>query len=167
MRNLILLAGLLLLCACGASGTPVDEASVQAVLEQHLAVIANGIVREDPVLASQPASASFTMGANPGVRYLDSGWSGTGVQAFRNYWEAVVGLYENISINLEIKSLDVNGDVATAVVDSKFSAVKMSSVPPESVTADGHDYMIWQLEPKGWRLIMWDEAPAEDATPAE
>jgi hypothetical protein len=167
MRNLITLVGLLMLCSCSASSAPLETTAVQAVLEQHLAVMANGIVREDPLLASQPVSESFTMGANVGVRYREAGWEGSGVQAFRNYWDSVASLYQNISINFELKSLDVNGEVATAVVASRFSGVKVSATPPESFTADGYDYLIWQLEPKGWRLIKWDEAPAAEEPPAE
>lgn len=159
MRKLIALIFSLMLCSCGGGNAPVTEDEVGSVLATHLAVLANGIVREDAELASQPISERFTMGDNTGVRYRDAGWEGRGVQSFRDYFAAVFNIYENISINFTILSLDVNGEVATAVVSSDFSGVKVNTTPPESFTAEGYDYMIWQLEDRGWRLITWEVAP--------
>ncbi len=159
MQKLLVLLVVLLLCACGGGNAPVTAVEVQGVLATHLAVIANGIVREDPLLASQPISERFLMGDNVGVRYRDAGWEGRGVQSFRDYFNAVFAVSENLSINFSILSLDVNGEVATAVVTSTCSGVKVGATPPESFTADGYDYMIWQLEARGWRLITWDVAP--------
>ena len=159
MRTIAVITALLILCSCGGGTAPLDASAVRGVLEHHLAVLANGIVREDPLLTSQPVSERFTMGENVGVRYRNNGWEGRGVQDFRDYWEAVFNIYENLSINFTIESLDVNGEVATAVVSSNFSGVKVNTTPPESFTADGFDYMIWQLEDRGWRLLTWELAP--------
>ena len=160
MRNLLTTCVcLLLLAACSSGGAPTETPEVRGVVETHLAVLANGIVLENSSLASQPVSERFIMGDNVGTRYRDNGWDGRGVQDFRDYWDSVFKVHENISINFIIESLDVNGEVATAVVSSKYSGVKVNTTPPESFTADGFDYMIWQLEDRGWRLITWEEAP--------
>jgi hypothetical protein len=159
MKVSITILLLLALTSCGSGSAPLETGEVQQVLEHHLAVLANGIVREDPLLCSQPVSERFVMGGNIGVRYREAGWEGAGVQSFRSYWDSVFSQFENISISFLIESLDVNGEVATAVVTSQFSGVKVGPVPPESFTADGFDYMVWQRELKGWRLISWDVAP--------
>lgn len=159
LRTLLTAALILLAAGCGSSSAPVVNPNVRQVLESHLAILANGIVREDALLASQPISERFQMGNNVAVRYRNNEWEGRGIQRFRDYWDSVFDITENISITFEIEDDDLNGEVVTTIVNVEYSGVLTNRTPPESTTATGRDYLVWQLERDGWRLISWAEAP--------
>lgn len=163
-------AGLLVaaaLSACGVSGSPSGEAEVRAFVEESLRLIATGLQREDAVLASAPASDSFVMGSNVAIRYLDAGWSGQGVGTLRAFFGAAFQVQQNISQSFHLASFELVGSVATVVVTSEYSSVRIDRVPPENTTASGEDIMVFQFEDSGWRLVSWDQPLAPEPPPAE
>lgn len=160
MRTLLILLLVLALSACsGGAGAPLDEPGVTALLRQHLQLIAEGVSREDPFLASQPVSELFVMGNNIAVRFRDAGWENSGIGAFRSFFATVFDLHENILLELELLEVDIVGDVATAKVKVDFNSVRVDRVPPENVTSSSEDYMLFQREAGAWLLIRWDEVP--------
>ena len=164
MRILLAILLCLALCACDGAGTaPLDADAVRALLTDELAIIAEGINREDPVLASQPVGDLFVMGNNIAVRYVDTGWGGQGIGAFRAFFAASLNVYDNILQKLELTDLEVTGDVAVATVQEDFSAVRIDRAPPENVTASSVEYFIFEREDGAWLLIRWDEIPPPPA----
>jgi len=167
MRILATACLCLLLAACGVSQTaPVDIASVRALLTQEVAIIALGINREDPVLASQPVSDRFLMGANVAGRYRDQPFDGRGVAAFRVFFggtDGVFGVNANIEQTMVLTDVELQGDdLAAAVVFTNFSSVRVDKTPPEIVPPQiepWRDLFVFQREGGAWRLINWDEAP--------
>jgi len=160
MRILLAMLLCLALAACGGAGTaPLDETAVRALLTDELEIIAEGLNREDPVLASQPVSDLFVMGNNIAVRYLDAGWTGQGVGSYRAFFDASLAVYDNILQKFELTDLQVTGDVAVARVQQDFSAVRIDRAPPENVTASSEEYFIFEREDGAWLLIRWDEVP--------
>jgi hypothetical protein len=161
---LLLAAGI---AACSTAGAPSGEAEVRAFIEESLGLIATGLQREDAVLASAPASDQFVMGSNVAIRYLDAGWNGQGIGALRGFFSAAFQTQQNISQQFRLASLELVGGVATAVVVSEYSSVRVDRVPPENTTASGEDIMVFQLEDSGWRLVSWDQPLPPEAPPPE
>lgn len=155
----------LALAACSSAATaPVDIGEVRAALANSLGIIATGIAREDPLLASQPVSDRFTMGNNVAVRYLDQGWNEqwVGIGKFREFFSGVFEIHANIEQLLTLRDVELIGDVATARVRNEFISSRVDRLPPESFTATGWDWLVFEREAGGWRLISWEEAPAPE-----
>jgi hypothetical protein len=170
MRTLSTICLCLLLAACGVSQTaPTEIAAVRALLTQEVAIIALGINREDPIMASQPVSDSFTMGGNVATRYGNQGWGGTGVNGvawFRAFFGGTGGAFAvnaNIEQTMQLTDVELQGtDLATAVVYTNFSSVRVDKTPPEIVPPQiepWRDLMVFQREGGAWRLITWDWEP--------
>ncbi|GEM_PF-2119358 len=169
MRAAIAVVACLALAACGGAATaPLDISEVRAALANSLSLLATGIEREDPLLASQPVSERFVMGGNIAVRYRDEGWSGEGIGSFRDFFASVFELHANIGQSLTLRDVELIGDVATARVHNEFVSSRVDRVPPENYTAAGWDWLVFEREAAGWLLISWDEAPpAHDMGEAE
>lgn len=167
MRVIATTAFCLLLSACGVSQTaPTQIAAVRALLLQEVAIIALGINREDPILASQPVSDRFLMGPNVASRYRDQPFDGRGVAAYRVFFGGTDGVFAvnaNIEQTLALTDVELQGiDLAAAVVFSNFSSVRVDKTPPEIVPPQiepWRDLLVFQREGGAWRLISWDEAP--------
>jgi len=159
-------AAALLCSACSASSAPLNEDEVHSQILTELEVISTGLEREDALLASQPIDDKFVMGGNVAIRYLDAGWSGEGVGAYRNFFASAFVTLQNISQEFSIDALDVNGAVATCQITGSFSGVRVDLVPPQNVNASGTDYMTFQRKGGQWLLVRWDEVPPAEP-PAE
>lgn len=170
MRTILITMLCLALSACGGAATaPVDIAAVRLLLEQDIAIIALGINREDAVLTSRPVSDRFIMGGNIAVRYLDQGWDGRGISAFRTFFGGRDGVFDtHANIEQTLVLVDValqGGELAEATVLSSFSSVRTDKSPPEIVPPPiepWRDLLVFQREGGAWRLINWDEAPLPD-----
>ena len=152
----------LALGACSSAATaPLDIDEVRTALASSIGIIATGIEREDPLLASQPVSDRFTMGNNVAVRYRDQGWNDqwVGVGRFREFFTSVFEIHANIEQTLDLRDVELIGDVATARVHNEFLSSRVDRLPPENFTAAGWDYFVFEREAGGWRLLSWDEAP--------
>lgn len=163
MRATIAILVCAALTACASSATaPLDIDEVRTALEANLDILATGIEREDPLLASQPVSEKFVMGGNIAVRYRDEEWSGEGIGSFREFFAGVFELHANIGQTLTLRDVELIGDVATARVHNEFVSSRVDRVPPENYTAAGWDWLVFEREAGGWRLISWEEAPAPE-----
>lgn len=152
---------------CGTSSTPTTADEVRAFAQQSLDLIATGLQREDAMLASTPASDGFTMDNNVAIRYLDAGWNGAGVGAMRSFFDDAFQVQQNISQTFHIVSFHLVGDVASVVVTSDYSSVRVDKTPPENTTASTEDILVFQLEPEGWRLYRWFmPLPPQEPPPA-
>lgn len=154
----------LLLTACGVSQTaPTQIADVRELLTHEVAIIALGINREDPILASQAVSDNFSMGGNVATRYVSQGWSGVGVAAFRVFFNDAFTINANIEQTMELTDVELQGtDLAAAIVYTNFSSVRVDKTPPEIVPPQiepWRDIMVFQREGGAWRLINWDWQP--------
>ncbi len=158
---------LLVLQACSSSGAPTGEEEVRSLLETQLSIVAEGIEREDAILASQPVGSLFSMGANVALRYGSTTFPPAGIsevrglRPFRTFFAEAFKQNANITQSFEVTDFEVNGDVATLTVTSTFNATRVDSVPPSNTTAELEDYMVFQREEGTWRLINWDQVPAE------
>lgn len=162
MRVVLAILLCLMLAACnGASTAPLEAEDVRAVIVDELGIIAEGINRENPVLASEPVGELFVMGNNIAVRYLDEGWpeGNEGIGFYRAFFEESFDQFDNILQKFEIKDLQITGDVAVAQVQEDFNAVRVDRVPPENVTASSVDFFIFERQDGEWLLIRWDEVP--------
>ncbi|MCC7478118.1 hypothetical protein IT575_06615 [bacterium] len=158
---------LLALCACGSSTAPLDDSGVQVLLERQISIVAEGIEREDAILASQPVGALFSMGGNVALRYgtatfPPAGISETrGLRPFRTFFAEAFKQNANITQSFEVSDFELNGDVATLTVTSTFNATRVDLVPPQNTTAELEDFMVFQREGGTWRLVNWDQVPEE------
>jgi hypothetical protein len=158
MRGLVLLVVLFLsACSAGSSDTDADSAVRAALLR-----ITTGINREDVLLASQPVSSRFQIGANVRSRYSAADWNSgnPGDAEFRGFFGAALLTLANVQQSMEITDLDVQGEVATAHVDAGFDALRILPAPAENVTYRTSDVLVFELEGGSWRLVSWDEVPS-------
>ena len=160
MKRLIITVLLLLLTSCGGSTTsPTEIADVRTALEFQINVLALGIEREDSILASQAISEKFRMGSNVAVRYDEGGWSGSGIGKFREFFDDAFEIHSNIDQGLTILDIYLTGNVATARVHNEFLSSRVDWTPPDSFSAEGWDWMIFERDSGQWLLISWEEAP--------
>lgn len=169
MRYLLTIVLCLALAACsGSSGTADDLASVRAVALDALALLAEGLQREDTALASQPIGERFAMGPNVGL-WGGEQMAGAGVGPFRAYLVSLFAVNANISCKLVLQDLQPQpdpgkqttgvGDVVWATVKVTFNSVHVSSAPPQNFTAEETDYFVFERDNGAWLLERWDEVP--------
>jgi len=161
MKQILTVATIcLVLTGClSSTSIPLGIGEVRSALAANLLTLATGIEREDPLLASRIVSERFEMDNNIGIRYLDDGWSGTGIGAFREFFSKVFEVHANIDQRFDLRDVEQVGNVATARVFSEFFSSRTDRVPPEGYTASGWDWLIFELDGASWVLIRWDEAP--------
>lgn len=162
MRHLLTFALCLTLAACSsAQVSPFDIADVRATLENAVSIVETGFNREDPILASQPIAASFTMDGNVAVRYRDGGWKSEwqGIGSFRTFCNDVIETHANIIMEMTVTDVMMTGDLATAVVQVDFYSMRADRTPPENHTASGLDYMVFERETGSWLMRRWEEKP--------
>jgi len=159
MRTLATIALLLLLAGCtGSSGTDDPQQAINAAL----AVLESGITQRDAQLASEPIGAQFFLDANVASRYTANTWDPTrpGPSQFRQFFSGVFPLLANTRQVFAVTNVDVNGEIATATVESDFDAVRTDSTPATNVTFSTTDTLLFELENGAWRLERWDESIA-------
>lgn len=158
---------LLVLLGCGSSrSAPLELAAVEMLLTTQLSIMSAGIEREDFILASQPVGDLFIMGPNVALRYGSTTFPPAnveprGLRPFRTFFNEAFKSNANISQSFTIEDIELNGDVATLTVASEFNSTRVDVTPPQNTTAALDDYMVFQREEGTWRLISWDEIPAE------
>jgi hypothetical protein len=168
MRAIAAIALCCILMACGStSDVPLDITEVRVALIHQLGILATGINREDPMLASQPISERFRMDNNIAVRYHPDGWktNDEGVGKFREFFSKAFEIHANIDQRLELRDLELTGEVAAARVWNWFVSSRTDRTPPENFTASGWDWLVFELDSGVWRLISWDEAPEPEPEP--
>jgi len=166
MRIVVTIATCLVLAACsGARSAPLDIAQVRAALTNEISILATGINREDPLLASQPVSPRFTMDGNIAMRYHQDGWDGEGIGKFREFFAKVFTVHANIDQRFEIRDVNLTGEVAYVRVYNDFLSSRTDVTPPENYTAAGWDWLVFELDGGQWLLIRWDEAPEPELEP--
>jgi hypothetical protein len=160
---LLAAAAALLLCGCSSSGgAATDEQAVREAVLAVLNTLELGIERGDVSLASQGISDQFVLGGNAGLRYSDTAWSGSGVPAFRAFFNSSFLTRVNVQQDFTLVTLDVSGELAQALAGSSYNATRIDRVPPEAVTAASQDLLVFRREGGAWRLVSWDVAPAHD-----
>lgn len=159
MKFMILISALVcsvLLGGCAGSGTaPLQIDEVRAVILHNLSIIQTGINAEDIFLASQPVSGQFTMDNNVATRYSFE-WIGVGVGEFRNYWNWVFIDNANIEFTIELISLELSGDIATALCTTDYAAQRPDVVPAEIKVATDSDYLQFERSGGRWLLRRWE-----------
>ena len=148
------------LAGCGASSSPLDPVQLRGLLSSELTILATGLERQDPQLASEPINDNFSMDNNVAVRYQDTAWAGTGPSAFLTFVNSVFTLQANITVSLDLQDVQQTGDVATATVHVVWNSTRTDSVPPGHYTSDSTDYFFFRRRAAGWRLLRWQETPA-------
>jgi hypothetical protein len=164
MRSALLLAcllsSLLGLNACGpTTAAPTDPIAVRNLLQQELYQLQTGLERSDAILASAMIDDRFTMDNNVSARYRDTGWSGSGVATFRGFLNDVFNLQANISANLFLADVVIDGDLATASVSLDWHSQRTDTVPPGQFASLNHDYFFFRRRGAAWLLLRWQEVP--------
>lgn len=155
----ILLLTLLMLTACTADNPGPD---VETVVRTALNVLSAGINNEDPILSSQPIGEHFFLGPNVASRYTVDWDANDGTPAigrFRTFFNTAFARLANEQQQFTVSIVSLNGSIATVTVQSRFDAVRTDSTPAENVTYSTTDYMLFELQDQGWRLVRWDEQP--------
>jgi hypothetical protein len=134
----------------------------ETAAREALALLEHGIEREDPIMAGVPISDLFYMGGNVGTRYVSAGWrpEGRGQGEFRLYFAEAFEVLTNIEQEFDLLESERRGDLLTAVVETRFDAIRIDSTPAQNVSFAGTDYMAFELEDGAWRLVRWDEEGA-------
>ena len=150
----------LALSACsGAGGVPGGIQEVRAAVAAELRTLVTGVVREDPILASQPVAPNFTMNGNIAARFGGPGLDGVGIGPFRSFFDQVFQIHANIDFTIEILDVELNGTVATVRALVTFNSLRADRTPPEQFTASGTDYFVFEVTRGAWLIRSWDEAP--------
>ena len=160
MRYLVLLM-LFGLTACSSAST--SRSDTQAAIGAALDVLEAGFSSEDAILASQPIGEEFFLGSNVGARFSAGAWDVTettpAVGRFRVFFNDAFAHFANTQLELTLSEVAVSGQLATATVATRLDAVRTDTTPAESVTYSTTDYMLFEWQGQGWRLIRWDEQP--------
>src|SRR5687768_2667800 len=110
MRCLCIILVLCVSCSTGGSADP------EAAIRDALALLATGIDREDPILASTPIGTNFFLDPNVASRYGGQWSTETNRPAqgrFREFLNLAFQGVNNTSQTFTIETVDVNGDIAT------------------------------------------------------
>ena len=155
----IAIFALMMLTACSSGGRDADAASaVRAALN----VLAAGLSSEDPILASEPIGQQFFLGSEVASRYTfewDANEGTPAVGRFRTFFSDAFARFANVQQQFTVEDVETNGSLATVRVESRFDAIRIDSTPALNVTFSTTDYMLFELQAGGWRLIRWDEQP--------
>ena len=150
-------------CAEGDSTDP--QSDVLVSVRSALEILQAGFDRENETLVSQSAGSRFVLGGNVSIRYSDVAFSGSGQAAMRSFFGGAFDTLANVEQELEIREVNVIGDVAIAQVDTTFTALRLDRTPAENIIFSGVDYMLFEREAGGWRLMRWDDNASNVPTP--
>jgi ketosteroid isomerase-like protein len=95
-----------------------------------------------------------------GARFTPDTWeSFPEAGRFRNFFSKSFTRLANEQLEFTVSTIQATGDIANVTVQTRFDAVLTDSTPAENVTFATTDYMLFELQAEGWRLVRWDEPP--------
>lgn len=167
-KHLHLLLGgltLLLLSSCfggGGGGGIFDPAEVRRQVSENAQQIAVDITSEDVFQASLLVHDSFELQPEVAQKFDVGPFEGKGQAAFRSFFERVVEKYGDLELILDVNSVDVEGNLATAHVTVTFSGNNTDAVPPAELNFTEEDLLVFEWNGQEFALINWGEDPAHN-----
>ncbi len=130
-------------------------------LRATVASLAQAICVEDLSTIQGIASELFSVNPLIALRFMtentlaDPPSPPTDVTAF---FGEVFSQNQNISVAMDVGSLNINGTVADCEVTFALNATYILTVPPEDYQVAATDITVWEFDGANWRLVTWQEA---------
>jgi len=132
----------------------------EELLLATVAALAQAISVENLGTIQGIASGLFTVDETVALRFMTENTLAeppappTDVTAF---FSEVFAQNQNISVAMDVDTLNINGTVADCEVAFDLSATYILEVPPENYEAAATDITVWEFDGTNWRLITWQE----------
>jgi|GEM_PF-2487253 len=133
----------------------------EELLRATIDAFAQAISGEDVNTIQGVASELFSVDETVALRFMtentlaDPPAPPSGVSAF---FGEVFAQNQNISVTMDVDTLNINGTVADCEIAFALSATYILEVPPENYEAAGTDITVWEFDGVNWRLVTWQEA---------
>jgi hypothetical protein len=136
----------------------------EALLRSQVTALATSLSAEDAGSFNAIASSLLVLDESIALRFHTTDTLAeppTPGTSFNSFLGEVFTQNANLAVAITASNVVISGDVAVADLSFSLSATYIMVVPPEDYASEGSDTSVWEFDGTNWRLVAWQEKPAE------